>query len=243
LWIPLAVIALAAFAAWVGFGILSFQYEKRAEEFDLSKVGEMESASILYDRNGNEFGKLFIQNRQPVPFDKLPQMLVKAVIAAEDNKFYEHDGVDYMGILRAAIANYRRGKFRRGRARSPEQLARNSFELRERTYQRKLVEMFLAWRIEKNFTKDRIMELDPEPRLFREWVLRGRGRGPRVFRTPGEGFSTSASARRLPDCLKARRRSPRGTTSRAPPRPVILFCKGCGIWGSSHASSFASRPR
>jgi len=153
------VMALGAFAAWVGFGILSFQYEKRAEEFDLTKVGEMESASILFDRNGSEFGKLFIQNRQPVPFDKLPPMLVKAVIAAEDNKFYEHDGVDYMGILRAAIANYRRGKISQGASTVTQQLARNSFELRERTYQRKLIEMFLSWRIEKNFTKERIMEL------------------------------------------------------------------------------------
>ncbi|MEI6034840.1 MAG: transglycosylase domain-containing protein, partial [Verrucomicrobiae bacterium] len=159
LWIPLALLAAAAFAAWVGFGILSYQYEKRAEEFDLAKVGEMESASILYDRKGSEFGKLFIQNRQPIPYDRIPQMLVKAVIAAEDNKFYEHDGVDYMGIARAAITNYRRGKISQGASTVTQQLARNSFELRERTYQRKLVEMFLSWRIEKQFTKDRIMEL------------------------------------------------------------------------------------
>jgi len=158
-WIPLALLVLGAFAAWVGFGVLSFHYEKRAEEFDLAKVGEMESASVLFDRKGNEFGKLFIQNRQPVPYDRLPPMLVKAVVAAEDNKFYEHDGVDYMGIARAAMANYRRGKISQGASTVTQQLARNSFELRERTYQRKLVEMFLSWRIEKQFTKDQIMEL------------------------------------------------------------------------------------
>jgi penicillin-binding protein 1A len=152
-------VVLAAFAGWVGFGVLSFHYEKRAQEFDLTKVGEMESASILYDRKGNEFGKLFIQNRQPVPYDCLPPMLVKAVIAAEDNKFYEHDGVDYVGIARAAIANYRRGKISQGASTVTQQLARNSFELRERTYERKLVEMFLSWRIEKQFPKERIMEL------------------------------------------------------------------------------------
>ncbi|MFZ4774938.1 MAG: transglycosylase domain-containing protein [Terrimicrobiaceae bacterium] len=153
------MLCLGAFAAWVAFGILSFRYEKRAEEFDLTKVGEMESASILYDRNGLEFGKLFIQNRQPVPYDRIAPMLPKAVLAAEDNKFYEHDGVDYMGIMRAAIANYRRGKISQGASTVTQQLARNSFELRERTYERKIVEMFLSWRIEKNFSKDRIMEL------------------------------------------------------------------------------------
>ncbi|MEI6073503.1 MAG: transglycosylase domain-containing protein, partial [Verrucomicrobiae bacterium] len=159
LWIPIGLLAAAAFAAWVGYGILSFHYEKRAEEFDLAKIEEMEAASVLYDRKGTEFGKIFIQNRQPVAYDRLPQMLVKAVIAAEDNKFYEHDGVDYMGIARAAIANYRRGKIAQGASTVTQQLARNSFELHERTYQRKLVEMFLAWRIEKQFPKDRIMEL------------------------------------------------------------------------------------
>ena len=159
LWVPLGVLCLGAFAAWVAFGILSYRFEKRAEEFDLSKVGSMEAASVLYDRNGHDFGKLFIQNRQPVPYDRIAPMLTKAVIAAEDNKFYEHDGVDYFGILRAAVANYRRGKISQGASTVTQQLARNSFDLRARTYDRKFVEMFLSWRIEKNFRKDRIMEL------------------------------------------------------------------------------------
>jgi len=159
LWIPLGVLCLGAFAAWVAFGVLSYHFEKRAEEFDLTKVGSMEAASVLFDRNGHEFGKIFIQNRQPVPYDQIAPMLTKAVIAAEDNKFYEHDGVDYFGIMRAAVANYRRGKISQGASTVTQQLARNSFELHERTYQRKIVEMFLSWRIEKNFKKDRIMEL------------------------------------------------------------------------------------
>jgi len=86
----------------------------------------------------------------------------KAVIAAEDNKFYTHGGVDYMGVFRAAITNYRRGKISQGASTVTQQLARNSFdspELHARTYQRKLVEMFLAQRIEANFSKNQIMEL------------------------------------------------------------------------------------
>jgi len=158
LWIPAAVLVALAFAGWVAFGIFSIHYEKRAADFDLSHVGRMESASVLYDRDGKEFGKLFIQDRQPVPFDKLPPMLVKAVIAAEDNKFYDHDGVDYMGILRAALANYRRGRISQGASTVTQQLARNSFELRERTYERKIIEMFLSWRIEKSLSKQQIME-------------------------------------------------------------------------------------
>lgn len=157
-WVPLAVLGAGFFAAWVTFGVLTQKYEARAEEFDLKQVSDMESASILYDRKGREFGKLFIQNRQPVPYDRLPPMLVKAVIAAEDNRFYDHDGVDYMGIFRAALTNYRKGRIAQGASTVTQQLARNSFELRERTYERKLVELYLAWRIEKNFSKKEIME-------------------------------------------------------------------------------------
>ena len=157
-WVPLAVLGAGILAAWVSFGVLTQKYEARAEEFDLKQVSQMEAASILYDRKGREFGKLFIQNRQPVPYDRLPPMLVKAVIAAEDNRFYDHDGVDYMGIFRAAITNWRKGRIAQGASTVTQQLARNSFELRERTYERKLVELYLAWRIEKNFSKKEIME-------------------------------------------------------------------------------------
>ncbi len=114
---------------------------------------------MIYDRDGKELGKIFIQNRHPISLDKISPMMVKAVVAAEDNKFFEHHGVDYVGVVRAAITNYRRGKISQGASTVTQQLARNSFELRERTYQRKLVEMFLALRIEKNFPKGKIMEL------------------------------------------------------------------------------------
>ena len=158
MWVPLAVCSVGLFAAWVTFGVLTQKYEARADEFDLKQVSQMEAASMLYDRKGREFGKLFIQNRQPVSFDRLPPMLMKAVVAAEDNRFYDHDGVDYMGIFRAALTNYRKGRIAQGASTVTQQLARNSFELRERTYERKLVELYLAWRIEKNFSKKEIME-------------------------------------------------------------------------------------
>ncbi|NDG73543.1 MAG: penicillin-binding protein, partial [Proteobacteria bacterium] len=127
-WVPLAIFAAGVLTAWITFGVLTQKYEARAEEFDLKQVSQMESASVLFDRKGREFGKLFIQNRQPVPYDRLPALLVKAVIAAEDNRFYDHDGVDYMGIFRAALTNYRKGRIAQGASTVTQQLARNSFE-------------------------------------------------------------------------------------------------------------------
>lgn len=135
------------------------QFEDRAQSFDLTGVRQMEAASLLFDRNGEEFGKLFIQNRNPVPLSEMSPNLINAVIAAEDNRFYQHKGVDWMGVVRAMIENYRQGRIAQGASTVTQQLARNSFEMRERTYQRKLVEMFLARRIEREFSKQQIMEM------------------------------------------------------------------------------------
>jgi penicillin-binding protein 1A len=130
-----------------------------AEQYDLKRLDRMESASIIYDRKGAQMGKIFIQNRNPVPYDKLSPLLVNAVIAAEDQRFWDHDGVDYLGVLRAAQANWTAGRIRQGASTVTQQLARNSFELKERTYRRKLLEMALALQIEKNFPKKKIMEM------------------------------------------------------------------------------------
>lgn len=157
--LPLALLLLAGASAWVGWEVIQFHYGKRAEQYDLSQLEVMEAASVIYDRSGREMAKIFIQNRNPVAFDKISPKMIEAVVAAEDNRFYKHKGVDWAGILRAAIANYRRGRITQGASTVTQQLARNSFDLRERTYERKLVEIFLARRIEEALSKDDIMRL------------------------------------------------------------------------------------
>lgn len=150
---------VGALAAFVTFQIVSAQFQHRAAEFNLDDISKMESATLVYDRKGELFGKFFLQNRIPIAGDQIAPMMRKAVVAAEDNRFYEHDGVDFWGIVRAALKNYRAGRTKQGASTVTQQLARNSFDLREKTYQRKLVEMFLAQRIEKNFSKEDIMTL------------------------------------------------------------------------------------
>ncbi len=153
------MLAGGAFAAFVTFAILRSQFQHRAEEFNLEDATKMESATLVYDRKGELFGKFFLQNRIPVAQDQISPWMAKAVVAAEDNRFYEHDGVDFWGIVRAALKNYRAGRTKQGASTVTQQLARNSFDLREKTYERKLVEMFLAQRIEKRFTKAEIMTM------------------------------------------------------------------------------------
>ena len=161
-WLWLAPLLLALAAVVLGGGLFLYiraEFTEMARQFDLGRLERMESASLVYDRKGELMGKFFIQNRDPVPYDKLPKVLVEAVVAAEDQRFWSHDGVDYFGIARAALANWSAGRIRQGASTVTQQLARNSFELKERTYRRKLLEITLAHRIEESFPKEKIMEL------------------------------------------------------------------------------------
>ena len=91
----------------------------------------MESASTIFDRDGNVLSRLFLENRDAVPFEQFPFDLTQAVIAAEDNRFYQHHGVDFYGMARAALKNWRAGHIKQGASTLTQQLARNTFALRE----------------------------------------------------------------------------------------------------------------
>ncbi|MFZ9933665.1 MAG: transglycosylase domain-containing protein [Chthoniobacterales bacterium] len=154
----LAALAAGAIGAIVFF-LVRAEFLQLAAQFDLERLEKMEAASTIYDRKGGLVGKIFIQNREPLPFEKIPEVLVQAVVATEDQKFWTHDGVDYQGMARAALANWSAGRIRQGASTVTQQLARNSFDLKERTYRRKLLEIALAHRIEERFPKEKIMEL------------------------------------------------------------------------------------
>jgi penicillin-binding protein 1A len=103
-----------------------------------------------------EFGD---KRRSPVLIEEVPPLLVKAFLAAEDDHFYEHTGVDFPGLVGAAIELARTGKKRRGASTITMQVARNFFLSSEKTYMRKLTEILLAFRIEGSLSKDEILEL------------------------------------------------------------------------------------
>jgi penicillin-binding protein 1A len=103
-----------------------------------------------------EFGE---KKRNPLKYKEVTPWLVKAVLAAEDDRFFEHPGVDYQGILRAVVHLARTGKKGQGGSTITMQVARNFFLSREKTYFRKLSEIFLALKIESELTKEEILEL------------------------------------------------------------------------------------
>src|SRR5213082_3653414 len=158
-YLPTLIVLLAIIFVAIYFGIASSQLKAEAATYDLSKLEQMESASVILDRNGKIFGQIYVENRETIPYDQLPRDLVNAVVAMEDNKFYQHGGYDLSGILLAALKNFTAGHVRQGASTITQQLARNSFALTEKTFRRKLLEIFLARRIEENFGKQKIMEL------------------------------------------------------------------------------------
>src|SRR5436305_6012239 len=158
-YLPTLIVLLAIIFVAIYFGIVSSQLKAEAATYDLSKLEQMESASVILDRNGKIFGQIYVENRETIPYDQLPRDLVNAVVAMEDTKFYQHSGYDLFGIVSAALANFLAGHVRQGASTITQQLARNSFALKERTYRRKLLEIFVAERNEQHFDKQKIMEL------------------------------------------------------------------------------------
>jgi len=152
------LVCLAGVGGFVYFWVI-VRYENKAEEFDLAKLENLESASVIYDRYGQVYGKIFIRNREQVSLSQISPYLVAALISAEDNRFYEHRGIDFWGMVRAAFKNTAAGRIRQGASTLTQQLARNTFDLGDRTYDRKILEVFLAMRIDKALPKDKIMEL------------------------------------------------------------------------------------
>ena len=160
-WFPkFAFIALnVAVLACIGVYLLHRHFVVKAASFDLDDLAKMEASSTIYDRRNHTFGHIYLQNRDPIGIGDMPPNLLKAVISAEDVRFYEHTGIDFKGITRAMFKNLGAGGVRQGGSTITQQLARNTYNLFDRTLYRKVLEAYTSWRIEKSMPKDKILEL------------------------------------------------------------------------------------
>jgi penicillin-binding protein 1A len=116
-------------------------------------------AVTLLDRNGNEIGQRGIIQRESLPVDELPDHVLKAVLATEDRRFFEHYGIDFVGLARAMSENLRARSVVQGGSSITQQLAKNLFLSNERTVERKVKEAFLAVWLEANLSKKEILQL------------------------------------------------------------------------------------
>src|SRR5437762_8398445 len=151
-------ITLAAIVAGSGVVIFLF-YGAWAQMFDMKKVGEMPERNTVYDVDGKIYSRLAGANRLKVSLSEAVPLFVDAVLAREDTRFYEHKGVDWKGILRALVRDILSRSAKEGASSITQQLARNSLPLGGRTLSRKLLEAMVAFRIERQFTKQQILEL------------------------------------------------------------------------------------
>jgi penicillin-binding protein 1A len=113
----------------------------------------------VYSVEGELIGEFGEERRALVKIQNVPDLMKKAILAAEDDRFYEHGGIDYMGVLRAALSNFAAGGAKQGASTITMQVARNFFLTKEKTLTRKFNEALLAFKIEHNLTKDEILQL------------------------------------------------------------------------------------
>lgn len=146
--LPIAVVVavLCFYAVW-------------AQTFDLKRLGTMPERNTVFDVDGKVYSRLAGANRLKISLKQVSPRFISALLAREDTRFYEHGGIDWRGVARALVRDVMSGSAKEGASSITQQLARNSLPLGGRTLSRKLLEAMVALRIERELSKDQILEL------------------------------------------------------------------------------------
>ena len=159
------ILAILAILAYFVFEQQTQKFRDRAEIYNLDEIDNVEVKSLILDRKGRELGRIFVENRDKMSIKDVPKVMIDALVAGEDQRFFQHDGVDRIGVIRAVYINLKAGRQTQGASTLTQQLARNAFHLKEEAdkrgeggLERKAVEAFLALRIEKAYSKEKILE-------------------------------------------------------------------------------------
>src|SRR5581483_547212 len=156
---PLALLAGVCAAAVLLLGLVIVLAYPNLPELGALTAYQPKIPLRIYTAEGTLIGEFGEERRAVVSIAEVPASLKNAIIAAEDERFYQHPGIDYMGVLRAAYANLVYGGRRQGASTITMQVARNFFLSSEKTLTRKLYEALLAFKIEHSLSKDQILEL------------------------------------------------------------------------------------
>ena len=153
------LVLLGALAAALGAGGLYLYLTPKLPSAETLRDVRLQVPLRVLTRDGRLVAEFGEQRRTPLRLDQIPERMIQAFIAGEDDRFYEHPGVDWEGLVRAVWHLLRTGEKGPGGSTITMQVARNYFLGREKTYVRKLNEILLALKIEREFTKDEILEL------------------------------------------------------------------------------------
>jgi penicillin-binding protein 1A len=153
--LAMLVFAVGGWAAWFSYELTAGLPDRTA----LKTIGDMAQATTILDAADQPAFTLFKEQRLEVPIERMSPILIKAVVAVEDQRFYEHSGVDGIRMAAAALKNLEQGRRAEGGSTITQQLARQSFLTRDKYYKRKLQEVILAAYIEKMYDKNEILEM------------------------------------------------------------------------------------
>lgn len=144
----------------IGIFAMFFYYTKTTPQIDnISNINNGKIIDILYSNNIDKIKTYSNSNIESLSYQEIPRDLVNALIATEDRKFFEHSGVDYFGILRAIVVNFKHGHLKQGGSTITQQLSKMILKDSSKTFKRKFKELILTKRIEKHFTKENILTL------------------------------------------------------------------------------------
>ena len=138
---------------------LYLNYSKNLPKIITVKDYKPKVVSVVYDKNKLKIGEFYREKRELVPYDNIPKVIINAFVASEDGKFFEHKGLDFAGIVRAMIVNFKSGHFSQGGSTITQQVARSLLLTNEKKLSRKVKEAILAGRIESRLTKHEILFL------------------------------------------------------------------------------------
>jgi len=145
-------------AGGLGGGIF-YYYLKTLPPVEEIVFPPLEHSSLIYARDGSILASVYLENREPLSYEEIPDTVKLATIAAEDARFFLHRGVDVPSVFRALLANLKSGRFTQGGSTITQQLVRNVFLTRKKTLDRKIREMLFALRVEGKYSKEKILEL------------------------------------------------------------------------------------
>jgi penicillin-binding protein 1A len=158
-----SVVAVLSAAMWAAAGASAWFIRDvmtgLPDNAAIRQVGAMAQATLLLDAHDKPAFAIFREQRIEVPLSRMSPHLIHAIVAVEDQRFYEHRGIDVVRVVGAALNNLREGRRAQGGSTLTQQLARQSFLTADKTIRRKLKEIIVAARLEREFTKDQILEL------------------------------------------------------------------------------------
>ena len=151
--------SLLIFSLLLSGGLLFLYYSSHLPDFEPLKEHPLNVYSVVYSEQDEVVGKFLMENRIPLPYERIPKTLVHAFIAAEDADFFQHKGIDYKGIIRAMFKNLMAGRIVQGGSTITQQVTKTYFLTPRRSFLRKLKEVAYAFGLERNLTKDEILSL------------------------------------------------------------------------------------